>query len=763
MHAEPTGTAARDVAAVREIEAFCLEAESRAPVMKTLWNGWRKGLDSILEKTGQAAPVSRVAVIGSIKSGKSTFVNALLRDDVLRRGAGTITSAVTRVTSAPVPRATITWKGWKKAGAEAGFAAALLAGLTGCEEPPETVDLRREEDREFIRRLLERLGPSPVGLPGHALSQLARLRALWSGFGLVGARLAEEGTSTVLEGEEFRRHREIVSSDDTAAYVDDVRVESPFPEGLPHTEIADCQGSDSLNPSHLVSVQDYLLRTDWAVYLVSSVMGLREADKKLLEVVKSLGLENHVVFVLNADMDAHPGLEDLQRVESTVREWVGSHFGPPRLYTVNLLLELFQGLRDKGALPEREARRLDSWRQDAQMFSALQARWQDLHSFWRDEVAPAAGRLQHTFARRALVNLVGRLRWSLEIAANPREVDLAALKVCVVETENLLPNLESHLQGTTQKAERQVRTGLDDLLHPSLSEAGKAVKTFIQEYRSQWNPEQTIRAGGKLRITGMTLALAEEFNQALQLYLIEKINPAVASQVRELRDGVQHDFSSVLEMYQAILSNNYLKLRQSHRPVSAGPRAEGGPQGEASPGAGSDGGRVEAGGGLARQLLEDPQVELFSLKLELTLTRKVLAVARQRWLLVFRKAKGWFLHRAFKKPLEDEYVVAAEVLLHWREKVVKMLKKEGRALTREGMVRYREHLEYQVLTRYIRDLAGACREELKARFEAFQNEMEQARKAPGLSDREVLGVRGFLPAWQARLKEIESRIRTGPA
>ncbi len=39
----------------------------------------------------------RVAVIGTIKSGKSTFVNSLFKGDYVKRGAGVITSIVTKI------------------------------------------------------------------------------------------------------------------------------------------------------------------------------------------------------------------------------------------------------------------------------------------------------------------------------------------------------------------------------------------------------------------------------------------------------------------------------------------------------------------------------------------------------------------------------------------------------------------------------------------------------------------------------------------
>ncbi|NNK84694.1 MAG: hypothetical protein HKO91_03975, partial [Desulfobacterales bacterium] len=41
--------------------------------------------------------IIRIAVVGPIKSGKSTFLNALFNGDYLKRGAGVVTSIVTRV------------------------------------------------------------------------------------------------------------------------------------------------------------------------------------------------------------------------------------------------------------------------------------------------------------------------------------------------------------------------------------------------------------------------------------------------------------------------------------------------------------------------------------------------------------------------------------------------------------------------------------------------------------------------------------------
>ncbi|MFW5958249.1 MAG: dynamin family protein, partial [Desulfosalsimonas sp.] len=69
----------------------------------------RKRLDDDLLRTG---------VVGTIKSGKSTFINALFEGDYLKRGAGVITSIVTRVRRSDRLRATLTFKSWEEINSE---------------------------------------------------------------------------------------------------------------------------------------------------------------------------------------------------------------------------------------------------------------------------------------------------------------------------------------------------------------------------------------------------------------------------------------------------------------------------------------------------------------------------------------------------------------------------------------------------------------------------------------------------------------------
>ncbi|MBF0302237.1 MAG: dynamin family protein, partial [Desulfamplus sp.] len=56
--------------------------------------------------------IIKIAVVGAIKSGKSTLINSLLMDDILKRGAGVVTSVITRVKRGDTLKAEVIFKSW---------------------------------------------------------------------------------------------------------------------------------------------------------------------------------------------------------------------------------------------------------------------------------------------------------------------------------------------------------------------------------------------------------------------------------------------------------------------------------------------------------------------------------------------------------------------------------------------------------------------------------------------------------------------------
>ncbi len=66
-------------------------------ISENSFDDWEKTCKSINRQ--MVEDIIRVGIVGTIKSGKSTFVNSIFKGDYLRRGAGVVTSIVTKVHS----------------------------------------------------------------------------------------------------------------------------------------------------------------------------------------------------------------------------------------------------------------------------------------------------------------------------------------------------------------------------------------------------------------------------------------------------------------------------------------------------------------------------------------------------------------------------------------------------------------------------------------------------------------------------------------
>lgn len=240
--------------------------------------------------------------MGPVKSGKSTLIDALLGEDLLPRGSGILTAQVTAVRFGSEPGLTLSWK--SRPEVNRGFSALLTAlGLPG------TWDLG---DPEHRRRAAERLAAGSRPAP-----ELAPLRSLLEGFAAAWGRLGEERRREDRRGlDEIARW---VTRDEVAGYLAglEARVASPFlPAGI---ELLDCQGTDAWNAAHTRDVEETLLGAHAVVYVVSTRVGLREADFRLLETLRGYGLLELTRFVVNEDLSEARGPGELERVEEGIR------------------------------------------------------------------------------------------------------------------------------------------------------------------------------------------------------------------------------------------------------------------------------------------------------------------------------------------------------------------------------------------------------------------------------------------------------------
>ena len=108
----------------RDVENLTSEADTVAGLSNGALQAWENACHEIQRQLSD--DIVRVAVVGAIKSGKSTFVNSLFMGDFVMRGAGVITSIVTRIRKGVALTATLYFKSWDEINSEIADAMVLL-------------------------------------------------------------------------------------------------------------------------------------------------------------------------------------------------------------------------------------------------------------------------------------------------------------------------------------------------------------------------------------------------------------------------------------------------------------------------------------------------------------------------------------------------------------------------------------------------------------------------------------------------------------
>ncbi|MBI5894708.1 MAG: dynamin family protein, partial [Desulfobacterales bacterium] len=135
----------------RQVGGLLEQAQSVMGIQGVAFEQWKQSCASIERQL--LDHVVRIAVVGAIKSGKSTFVNALLQEDHLKRGAGVVTSIVTRIRQGDQLRARLFFKSWDDVNAEIQQALVLFPS-DEWRSDKQTFDIRRAQDRSDLKSAL---------------------------------------------------------------------------------------------------------------------------------------------------------------------------------------------------------------------------------------------------------------------------------------------------------------------------------------------------------------------------------------------------------------------------------------------------------------------------------------------------------------------------------------------------------------------------------------------------------------------------------
>jgi GTPase SAR1 family protein len=508
----------------QQLVALFHSAKSTPGLSESDFSDWEKTCTGLERQLGE--DTIRVAVVGAIKSGKSTFINSMFGGDYVKRGAGVVTSIVTRMRTGRHLKARLDFKSWEEVNAEIEQAMALLPTLSR----EDHFDIRRTSDRAELLQALGRLRTDQwIANDARDLTTVL-LASYLKGYDAVVAALSDGARIVEYGKERFFEHWKFAGDENLAVYLRDVSLDidsSILDSGV---EIADCQGSDSPNPLHLAMIQDYLLVAHLLLYVISSRTGLRRADIRFLSMIKKMGILDNTMFILNCDFNEHESLEDLRHLESRVCEELALIKPSPEIYTFSALFNLFQQQAER--LTDKDKFRLQQWEADTKLVENSRNQRDRFESeFQRKLSRKRHALLWNNHLERLGVIVAGLQNW-IHINQDILARDAASVQVVLSKVKDHRERLQqvkqiiqSTLEGAKNKIKQELQREMNRFLDERSGEVMEQINSFVSGFRL--SPDQY---GSDLEKYGFSKALYrvfQELRQSLDRFITEVINPDV--------------------------------------------------------------------------------------------------------------------------------------------------------------------------------------------------------------------------------------------
>lgn len=529
----------------------------------TPFSQWKASCDIISRQLTEH--VVRIGVVGAIKSGKSTFINALLRDDYLKRGAGVVTSIVTRIRYGDRQLARLFFKSWDEINGEIEQALVLFPA-DHWQPDQEHFDIRRKKDRTDLMNALDSLDAGLRVARDQLNANSVLLSSYVKGYNQVHDFVGPENETRELDARQLSAHRDFVGSDALAVYLKDVELRVTTDAIDSNIELADCQGSDSPNPLHMAMIQDYLLKTHLIIYVISSRTGVRQADIRFLSIIKQMGIADNILFVCNCDLNEHDGPDDLNALITRIREELSLIITNPQLFSFSALFHLFESTGD--TLPERDKRRLEGWRKAEGLATFSQQESSRLQAvLTRKLTRERSNLLLKNQLERLGVILNGLYQW---IRLN-REL----LKRDTGEARSLVESIQGHqdniaqiesmiqstLTGAIQKKKQEIKKNIDRFFDRHSGTILKNTITFVRNYDPDIHRFQEMLAASGFTQT-MYVAF-QSFKQSLDEFMAEKVNPEIIGFIGNEEKELKEYLKKVAEPYEAMVKNTLKQYEES--------------------------------------------------------------------------------------------------------------------------------------------------------------------------------------------------------
>ncbi|WP_155303108.1 dynamin family protein [Desulfosarcina widdelii] len=514
---------------------------------------WRSTCRTISEQISQET--MRVAVVGAIKSGKSTFVNTLFGGDYLKRGAGVVTSIVTRVRIGSGLRAILYLKSWDEVNREIDQASVLLPSNSQSGET-QPFDIRREKDRQVLSAALDDLAADQLISNDTRSAGSVLLECCLNGYERVRELVEADQRTVIFENGRFPEHRDFVGDDAMAVYLKDIQLEidrSGLGQGV---EIADCQGSDSPNPLHLAMIQDYLMMAHLTLYVISSRTGLRQADIRFLSMIRKMGIMDTVAFIVNCDFSEHESLEDLIEGVRKIEADLSVLCPEPKLFTFSALFHLMAQM--EADLSPRDRDRYAHWCREAEMVAFADRERSRFEKFLEQKISREKSHLllkNHLERLEIVAGGIGNwIAFNRDLLA--RDVNGARELADHAHRQQgrldrLKQTVKNAIDGALLHAKRDLKSAIDGFFKEHDGGVVEGVVQFVRGYRVEMERySENLKAAGFAKTLYMVF---QEFKQAVDAHMAETVNPMVINFIRSREKILAEYLDEIAEPYGAMI------------------------------------------------------------------------------------------------------------------------------------------------------------------------------------------------------------------
>jgi GTPase SAR1 family protein len=720
----------------QEILDLISKAKSMPGMAETSFGDWEKTCQGLPDQ--MAEDIMRVAVVGPIKSGKSTFLNSMLKGDYLKRGAGVVTSIVTRVRSGDRLSAHLYFKSWDEVNAEMEQALVLFPSLEW-RKNKSNFDIRSENERDQIQQALKSL--SSEQLISHDTRNLNNvlLTSYIKGYDRVYDILSSDDTTRRYEETTFAEHKRFVGNEDLAVYLKDVQLQIPSAGTNQNIEIADCQGSDSSNPMHLAMIQDYLLLTHLIVYVISSRTGLRQADIQFLSMIKKMGILDNILFVVNCDFSEHDSMEELEILVNKVKDELALIKPDPEMYTFSALFNLFSSPQLE--LSEKDQLRMQQWKTEEELtdFSARETmRFQSAFDLKFSSRRGAV--LWQNHLERLSVVLSGMDNW-IEInrdmlardSESTREMK-QKLKTHQERVDQMKAVMKTTISGAVAKIKKKLNVDVNRFFDVHSGEIIKEIFTFIKDYKGLTQPVK-----GKADLSGVSRTMYlgyQDFKQSLDKFITEEINPEIIRFVKMQEKEIGTYFETITRPYNAMLSDAYDEYVRMMKKLGVSLNLEGQP-------------KIE----LPNMFAQLQQSGLNPPKLVATMHYS----ARIKTAAILRM--GVFsLQRNLKKILKKPAGKRAEVFRQALRGGTQQMKRETLKSVVEQLKDFRENLKFAFLLKLVEKFAENLSDLMIDRFQLFFTDLSAVADRLDSTKTDKQHVSKVLEEMNQRAAEVKGSI-----